>query len=179
MSGRQGPSAGDGGAVDADRPAGLLPGLELFVHVLLFGDDGSQGVGHRLELLLVCVVEFVHALGERPVYNVVAACIPGSSVVEHGYDVMQQGYLFVTESCGGSGPGRVAGRDLFRGCDVFLVLLKGRDVGQGVPRGCRAAAEVVVFHINKEPALGADPLSSVPVRTCFDGVEVSFAGDFK
>jgi len=40
MSGRQGPAV-DGGAVDADGPASLLLGLELFVHSLLFGDDGS------------------------------------------------------------------------------------------------------------------------------------------
>jgi len=40
MSDRQGPVA-DGGVVDADGPASLLPGLELFVHLLLFGDDGS------------------------------------------------------------------------------------------------------------------------------------------
>ena len=47
MSGRQSPAA-DGGAVDADGPASLLPSLELFVHSLLLGDDGSQGVGHLL-----------------------------------------------------------------------------------------------------------------------------------
>jgi len=63
MSGRQGPAA-DGGAVDADGPVSLLPGLELFVHSLLFGDDGSQGVGDLLELLLVHVVELVHPLGK-------------------------------------------------------------------------------------------------------------------
>jgi len=87
MSGSHSPSA-DGRGVDADRPASLLPGLELFVHSLLFSDDGPQGVGHLLELLLVRVVEFVHPLGERPVYDMVAAYVSGSSVVEHGYDVM-------------------------------------------------------------------------------------------
>jgi len=87
MSGSHGLSA-DGRAVDADRPASLLPGLELFVHSLLFGDDSPQGVGHLLEFLLVRVVEFVHPLGERPVYDVVVACVSGSSVVEHGYDVV-------------------------------------------------------------------------------------------
>jgi len=80
--------------------------------------------------------------------------------------------LFVSESCWGSGTGCVIGRDPFRGYDVFLVLLRGRDVGQGVPRGCHAATEVVVFHIDKEPAFGADPLSPVPVCVGFDGVEV-------
>jgi len=50
MSGCQG-LASDGGAVDANGLASLPPGLELFVHSLLFGDDGSQGVGHLLELL--------------------------------------------------------------------------------------------------------------------------------
>jgi len=53
--------------VEAAGPASLLLGMELFVHSLLFGDDGPQGVGHLLELLLVRVVEFVHPLGERPV----------------------------------------------------------------------------------------------------------------
>ena len=87
MSGCQGPAA-DGRAVEADGLASLLLGLELFVHPLLFGDDGPQGVSHLLELLLVRVVEFVHPLGERPVYGVVAVCVSGSSVVEHGYDVV-------------------------------------------------------------------------------------------
>ena len=45
----------DGGAVDTDGPATLLPVLELFVHSPLFGDDGSQGIGHPLELLFVKV----------------------------------------------------------------------------------------------------------------------------
>jgi len=86
VSGRQGPAADgrvvdEGRAVDADGPASLLPGLEFFVHSLLFGDDGSQGVGHLLELPLVRVIEFVHPLGERPVYDVVAAYISSSSVV--------------------------------------------------------------------------------------------------
>ena len=87
MPGCQGPAA-DGRAVEAAGPASLLLGLELFVHSLLFGDDGPQGVGHLLELLLVRVVEFVHPLGERPVYDVVAACVSGSSVVKHGYNVV-------------------------------------------------------------------------------------------
>jgi len=45
--------------------------------------------------------------------------------------------------------------------------------------GCSAAAGVVVFHVHEEPAFGADPLSSVPVRVCFDGVETLFAGYFE
>jgi len=87
MSGCQGPAA-DGRTVEADRPAGLPLGLELFVHSLLFGDDGPQGVGHLLEFLLVRVMQFVHPLGERPVYDMVVACVSGSSVVKHGYDVV-------------------------------------------------------------------------------------------
>jgi len=87
MSGRRS-TAADGGTVDAYSQAPLLPGLELFVHSLLFSDDDPQGVGHLLELLLVRVVEFLLPLGECPVYDVVAACISGSSVVEHGYDVV-------------------------------------------------------------------------------------------
>ena len=94
MSSRQGPAA-DGGAVDADGPASLLPGLELFVHSLLFGDDGSQGVGHLLELLLVRVVELVHPLGERPVYDVITASVPGGCLMYHGDDFSQEGELFI------------------------------------------------------------------------------------
>ena len=52
----------DWGTVDADGSASLLPGSELFVHALLFGDNGFHRGGHSLELLLVCVMEFVHAL---------------------------------------------------------------------------------------------------------------------
>jgi len=55
MSGRQGPAA-DRGMVDADGPASMLPGMEFFVYSLLFGDDGFEGFGHLLELLLVRVV---------------------------------------------------------------------------------------------------------------------------
>ena len=87
--------------------------------------------------------------------------------------------MFVSEGCWGSGTDLVIGSDLFRRCDVFLILLRGSDVGQGVPRGCRAAAEVVFFHVDQELAFGADPLSSVPVCVCFYGVEVSFAGYFE
>jgi len=94
MSGRQGPAA-DGGAVDADGPGSLLPGLELFVHSLLFGDDGSQGVGHLLELLLVRVVELIHPLGERPVYDVIAVGVPGGCLMYQGDDFPQDGELLV------------------------------------------------------------------------------------
>jgi len=94
MSGRQGLAA-DRGAVDVDGPASLLPGLELFVHSLLFGDDGSQGVGHLLELLLVRVVELVHPLGECPVYDVIAESVPGGCLMYHGDDFSQEGELFI------------------------------------------------------------------------------------
>jgi len=94
MSGRQGPAA-DGGAVDVDGPASLLPDLELFVHSLLFGDDGSQGVGHLLELPLVHVVELVHPLGERLVYDMIAAGIPGGCLMYHGDDFPPEGELLV------------------------------------------------------------------------------------
>jgi len=94
MPGRQGPAV-DGGAVDADGPASLLPGLELFVHLLLFGDDGSQGVGHLLELLLVCVVELVHPQGERPMYDMTAAGIPGGCLIYDGDYFPQEGELLI------------------------------------------------------------------------------------
>jgi len=94
MSGRQGPAV-DGAAVDADVPASLLPGLELFVRSQLFGDDGSQGVGHLLELLLVRVVEVIHPLGERQVYDVIAAGVPSGCLMYHGDDFPQEGELLV------------------------------------------------------------------------------------
>jgi len=94
MSGRQGLAA-DGGAVDADRPASLLPGLELFVHLLLFGDDGSQGIGYLLELLLVHVVELIHPLGECPVYDLIAAGVLGGCLMYHGDDFPKAGELLV------------------------------------------------------------------------------------
>jgi len=94
MSGCQSLAA-DGGALDTDGPASLLPGLELFVHSLLFGDDGSQGVGHLLELLLVCMVELVHPLGEHLVYDVIVASIPGGCLIYHGDDFSQEGELFI------------------------------------------------------------------------------------
>jgi len=85
----------DGGAVDTDGPTSLLPGLKLFVHSLLFGDDGSQGVGHLLELLLVCIVELVHPPGESPVYDEIAASILGGCLMYHGDDFSQEGELFI------------------------------------------------------------------------------------
>ena len=94
MLGRQGLAA-DGGAVVADGPASLLLGLQLFVHSLLFGDDSSQCVGDLLELLLVRVVELVHLLGERPVYDVIAVGVPGVCLMYHGDDFPQEGELLI------------------------------------------------------------------------------------
>ena len=61
---------------------------------------------------------------------------------------------------------------------VFLIFQWWRDIRQGFTWGCSAAAEVVVFHLHEELAFGADLLFSVPVRTCFDGVEALFVGYF-
>jgi len=94
MSRRQGLVA-DGGAVDADWPASLLPGLELFVHSLLFGDDSSQGVGHLIELLLVHVVELIHPLSKPPVYDVIAAGVLGGCLMYHCDDFPQVGELLI------------------------------------------------------------------------------------
>jgi len=58
----------------------------------------------------------------------------------------------------------------------LLVFLWWRDVGQGGAWGCGTTTKVMVFNVNEEPALQADPLPSVPVYTCLDGVEVSFPG---
>jgi len=107
-------SGGGWGAVDVDGPASLLLGLELFVHLLLFGDDSSQAVSHLLELLLVRVVELVHALGERPVYDVIAAGVLGGCLMYHGDDFTQQRKLLVL----GSGAGG-------RGGVGFLIFFDG------------------------------------------------------
>ena len=100
MSGSQGSAADgrtvdDGRVVDTDGPASLLLGLELFVHSLLFDDEGPQGVGHMLELLLVRVVEFIHPLGKHPVYDVVAAHVLGGCLMYHGDDLPQEGELLI------------------------------------------------------------------------------------
>ena len=79
--------------------------MKLFVHSLLFSDDGSQGVGHLLDLLLVRVVELVHPLGERPLYDVIAVSIPGGCLMYHGDDFPQQRKLLVL----GSGVGGRSG----------------------------------------------------------------------
>jgi len=79
----------DGCAVDADRAASLLRGLDLFVHSLLFSGDGSEGVGHALELLLVCIMKVVHALCERLVFHMVAAGVPDGCFMYHGDDFTQ------------------------------------------------------------------------------------------
>jgi len=151
--------------VDADSPARLLLGINLFVHPLLFGDEGFQGVGHPLELLLVCIVVLVQALGEGVVHHVVAAGVPGCRFMDHGDDLPQEGDLLVLERG-------------WRGGSGFLVVLGWSDVGKGFAWGCGAAAEVVVFHIYQESTLRADPLSWVPVCTCYNGVEASFVGYF-
>jgi len=52
----------DRGTEDTDGSASLLPGSELFVHSLLLSDDSFHRGGQLLELLLVCVMEFVQAL---------------------------------------------------------------------------------------------------------------------
>ena len=70
--------------MDTDGLASLLLGSESSVDSLLLGDDCFRRVGHLLELLLVCVMEFVHALGERPVHHVIAAGVLGGHLVYHG-----------------------------------------------------------------------------------------------
>jgi len=70
--------------MDTDGSASLLLGLKSSIDLLLHGDDCFQCVGHPLELLLVWVMEFVHALGEHPVHHVIAAGVLGSRLVYHG-----------------------------------------------------------------------------------------------
>ena len=85
----------DGGAIDVDGTASLLPGLDLFIHLLLFSDDGSQCGGHSLELLLVCVMKVVHVLRKRLVYQMVAAGILGGCFMYHGDDFTQEGDFLI------------------------------------------------------------------------------------
>jgi len=70
--------------VDTDGSASLLLGLELSIDSLLLGDDCFPRVGHPLELLLVCVIEFIHTLGECPVHHMIVAGILGGHLVYHG-----------------------------------------------------------------------------------------------
>jgi len=76
-------------ALAADGPASLLPRLNLSVNSLLFGDNHFQGVGHPLELLLVCIVEFIHALDEGAVHHIIAVRIPCCCLMYHGDDFTQ------------------------------------------------------------------------------------------
>ena len=85
----------DGGAVGADGAASLLPGLDLFVHSLLLGNDGSQGVGHSLKLLLVYIMKVVHVLCERSMHHVVAAGVPSGCFMYRSDDFTQEGELFI------------------------------------------------------------------------------------
>jgi len=94
MTGRYS-TAADGGAVDADGLASLLLGLDLFVHSLLFGNNDFQGVGHPLGLLLVCIMEFIHTLGEGAVHHMIAACIHLGCLMYHGDDFTQECELLV------------------------------------------------------------------------------------
>ena len=57
----------------------------------------------------------------------------------------------------------------------LLLFLWWRDVGQGVLLGSGTTAEVVIFHVDKEPAFGADPLSLLAVCAGFAWVEVLVA----
>jgi len=70
--------------VDTDGSASLLLGLMLSVDSLLLSDHCFQRVGLLLELLLVCVMEFVHVLGEHPVHHLIAAGVLGGRLVYHG-----------------------------------------------------------------------------------------------
>jgi len=70
--------------VDTDGSASLLLCLESSIDSLLLGDDCFQSVGHPLELLLVCVMEFVHALGEHLVHHVIVVDFLDGRLVYHG-----------------------------------------------------------------------------------------------
>ena len=113
-----GGAAVEGGSVDADWSASLLPGLELFIPSLLLSDDSFQGVCHSLELLLVCVTQVVHTQGKCLLHHMIAAGVPGCGLVYHGDKFSQEGELFVL-SCGNhrGGCGRISG---VRGLLVFL-----------------------------------------------------------
>ena len=48
-----------------------------------------------LELLLVCVVKFIHTLGEGAVHQMVAAGIPCGCLMYHGDDLTKECELLV------------------------------------------------------------------------------------
>ena len=75
--------------MDTDGLASLLLGLKSSIDSLLLGNDCFQCVGHPLELLLVCVMEFVDALGNRLVHHVIAAGVLGGCLVYHGDNFSQ------------------------------------------------------------------------------------------
>jgi len=90
----------DGGALDADGAASLLLGLDLFLHSLLFGTDGSHGVGHSLELLLVYVMKVIHTRCEYSVHQVIAVDILDGCFIYHGDDFTKEGELLVLKHGG-------------------------------------------------------------------------------
>jgi len=92
----------------------------------------------------------------------VAEGVLGSGLMYQGDDFGQEGDLFVLLH--GQGFGGILYWD--------GLLLWGCNVGQGR----HTTAEVVVFHLHKEPAIGADPLSLVPGCAYFAGVEALFMG---
>jgi len=155
----------DGVAVDTHGLASLQLGLEFVVEALLLGDNFCNDLGHSVESLLAGVVDFVHSLFVGSLGHVVAEGILGSGLMYQGDDFGQEGDLFVLLH------GRGFGGMLYRSG----LVLRGCNVGQG---HC-TTAEVVLFHLHKEPAIGADPLSLVPGCTCFAGVEVLFTGYLK
>jgi len=161
MSDRRGVAA-DGVAVDTHGLASLQLGLELVVEVLLLGDDFRKDLGHSLESLLAGIVDFVHSLFVGSLGHLVAEGVLGSGLRYQGDNFSQEGDLFILLHGRGFGDMHYWSGLLLRGCNV----------GQG----CCTTAEVVVFHLHKEPAIGADPLSLVPGCACFAGVEVLFAG---
>ena len=74
--------------VDSDGAVGLLSGLDLLlIQALLFGDDPGQGVGHCLELLLVCYVLVVHGLGQEVLDSIVVVSLLGDGLMYGSNDL--------------------------------------------------------------------------------------------
>ena len=74
--------------VDSDRALGLLPGLDLLlIQLLLFGDDLGQGVGHCLELLLVCCMLVAYGLGQEALDPMVVASLLGEGLMYGSNDL--------------------------------------------------------------------------------------------
>ena len=74
--------------VDSDGAVVLLPSLDLLlIQSLLFGDGLGQGVGHCLELLLVCCMVVTYGLSQEALDPMVVASLLGDGLMYGSKDL--------------------------------------------------------------------------------------------